>query len=66
MGLVVGTVGAFFVSSAMHRVMEDASPFAIGEVALGAAVIFCAALLAAWLPAKRAMQVNPVEALRAE
>jgi len=65
-GLVVGTVGAFFVSSAMHRVMEDASPFAIGEVALGAAVIFCAALLAAWLPAKRAMQVNPVEALRAE
>jgi predicted permease len=66
MGLVVGTAGAFVMSSAMHRVLEDASPFDISGVALGAGVIFVAALLAAWLPAKKAMNVNPVEALRAE
>jgi putative ABC transport system permease protein len=65
-GLGVGTTGAWMVSTVLRRVLEDASPFAIGEVALGAAVIFCAALLAAWLPARRAMNVNPVEALRAE
>jgi len=64
-GLVVGTLAVFCLLGDAP-VLEDASPFAIGEVALGAAVIFCAALLAAWLPAKRAMQVNPVEALRAE
>ena len=65
-GLVVGAAGAWMISSVMRRVLEDASPFDIAGVALGAGVVFGAALLAAWLPARRAMNVNPVEALRAE
>jgi ABC-type lipoprotein release transport system permease subunit len=47
-------------------VLEDASPFDLAGVAVGAALILVAALLAAWLPAKKTMNVNPVEALRAE
>jgi ABC-type antimicrobial peptide transport system permease subunit len=65
-GLVVGSAGAWMFSHVLRRVLQDASPFDIPGVALGAAVVFGVALLAAWLPAKRAMNVNPVEALRAE
>ena len=65
-GLGVGTAGAWLLSSVLRRVLEDASPFAFAEVALGAGVIFGVALLAAWLPARRAAKVDPVVALRAE
>jgi predicted permease len=65
-GLVVGAVGSWMVSSVMRRVLEDASSFDVTGVAMGAMVIFGVALVAAWLPARRAMNVNPVEALRAE
>jgi ABC-type antimicrobial peptide transport system permease subunit len=65
-GLVVGTAGAWVFSNVLRRVLQDASPFDIPGVALGAGVVFGVALLAAWLPARKAMNVNPVEALRAE
>ena len=65
-GLVVGSAGAWIFSNVLRRVLQDASPFDIPGVTVGAALIFGAALLAAWLPAKRAMNVNPVDALRAE
>jgi ABC-type antimicrobial peptide transport system permease subunit len=66
MGLGVGMGGAWLLSSFLRRMMEQARAFDFAGVAVGAVVIFFVALLAAWLPAKRAMQVNPVEALRAE
>ena len=65
-GLGLGAAFAWAVSSVLRRMLEDASPFNVPGVALGAGVIFIVALLAAWLPARRAMRVNPVEALRAE
>ena len=65
-GLGVGAVGAWLLSSVLRRVLEDASPFNAAGVALGAAVVFGVALLAAWLPARRAATVDPVIALRAE
>jgi putative ABC transport system permease protein len=66
LGLGVGMAGAWMMSTVVRRVLEDASPFDIAGVALGAGVVFGAAFLAAWLPARRAMRVNPVEALRSE
>jgi predicted permease len=65
-GLVVGAAGAWGFSNVLRRVLQDASPFDVPGVALGGAVVFGVALLAAWLPARRAMNVNPVKALRAE
>ena len=65
-GLVVGAVGAWVFSNVLRRVLQDAGPFDIPGVAVGAGVVFGVALLAAWLPARRAMNVNPVDALRAE
>jgi ABC-type antimicrobial peptide transport system permease subunit len=66
MGLGVGMGGAWALSAFLRRLMEQASAFDFAGVAVGAVVIFFVALLAAWLPARRAMNVNPVEALRAE
>jgi ABC-type antimicrobial peptide transport system permease subunit len=65
-GLGVGAVGAWMTSSAMHRMMADTSSGDLPGVAVGASIVFGVALLAAWLPARKAMKVNPVEALRAE
>jgi predicted permease len=66
MGLGVGMGGAWALSAFLRRLMEQASAFDFAGVAVGAVVIFFVALLAAWLPARRAMNVDPVDALRAE
>ena len=65
-GLAAGALGAWGLSSVLQRMFPGASPFNPTGVSVGAAVVFATALLAAWLPAKRAMQVNPVDALRSE
>jgi predicted permease len=65
-GLGVGAAGAWMLSTALRRALEDASPFNVPGVVLGGGVIFIVALLAAWLPARRAAKVDPVIALRAE
>jgi len=66
MGLGGGMGGAWALSAFLRRVMEQASAFDFVGVAVGAVVIFLVALLAAWLPARRAMNVDPVDALRAD
>jgi ABC-type antimicrobial peptide transport system permease subunit len=65
-GLAVGTVGAWLLSLVLRRMLADASTFNVAGVGLGALVVFGVALLAAWLPARRATKVDPMTALRAE
>jgi ABC-type antimicrobial peptide transport system permease subunit len=61
-GLLLGTGVNRLLSSVMYG-MRPFDPI----VLLGAAFLFlAAATVAAWLPARRATQVNPLEALRAE
>jgi putative ABC transport system permease protein len=65
-GLALGFVGAFFVGRAMQSRLYGIG--AIDPVALGgvAAVLLAAALLACYVPARRATQVDPMVALREE
>ncbi len=65
-GLVLGFVGAFAVSRLIRSLLFGVSandPLIYGTVTL---VLACAALLACWIPARRAARIDPMITLRAE
>ena len=65
-GLVLGVVGALAMGRGMRAILAgtDASdPVTIGGVAL---VLGAVAVVASWVPARRAMRVDPMVALRSE
>jgi putative ABC transport system permease protein len=65
-GLLFGLVGAYFVGRTMKSVLYGVSaidPVAVGAVAV---VLLLAAMLACYLPARRATRVDPLVALRHE
>jgi putative ABC transport system permease protein len=61
-GLVIVAATTRFVRSFLFEVAPS-DPVAIG---LSAALLVAFALLASWIPARRAANVNPIEALRAD
>jgi predicted permease len=63
-GVIVGIAGAFVLTRSMQSVLfgiEPSDPLTFAQVAL---VLLGAALLASWLPARRALAIDPVTALR--
>jgi predicted permease len=65
-GMVIGIAGALGVGRFLGAVLygvQATDPSTLGAVA---AVLLSVALLASWLPARRAARINPVEALRHE
>ncbi len=65
-GLVIGLAGAYFVGRLMKSVLyqvNETDPVAISAVT---AVLLLCALLACYIPARRATQVDPMVALRDE
>ena len=65
-GVIVGAVGAFFAVRLMKSLLFGVSPFDPVS-SLGAALLLVAtAGFAAWLPARRASSIEPMQALRSE
>lgn len=63
-GVVLGVVGAAILTRSMESVLfgiEPSDPWTLAEVI---AVLLGAAALASWLPARRALAIDPVTALR--
>jgi predicted permease len=65
-GVLIGVGGAWLLTRSMQSVLYDirpSDPVTFVEVVL---VLLGASLLASWLPARRALRIDPVVALRAD
>jgi putative ABC transport system permease protein len=66
LGLVLGAALAVGAARALSSALRGAVDFDGGVLAVLTAVLGAAALLAAFVPARRALAVDPAQALRAE
>jgi putative ABC transport system permease protein len=65
-GLVIGLVGASLVGRTMHGMLYGVGTIDLSAFGAVALVLMAAAILACYLPARRATKVDPVVALRYE
>jgi len=65
-GLVLGLAGAIAVGRALGDMLFGVPRTDITTFASTACVLVAVAFLATWLPARRAMRIDPISALRAE
>jgi ABC-type antimicrobial peptide transport system permease subunit len=65
-GVVLGTVAALAVGRVLQRVVEGMQPGGVAAFAVMIPVLVTAALIASFVPARRASRVDPVKALRQE
>jgi putative ABC transport system permease protein len=65
-GLAIGLAAALLLSSTLEKMLFNLSSTDPATFVSVAGVLFAVALLASWLPARRASRVDPVVALRAE
>jgi putative ABC transport system permease protein len=65
-GVVLGLLGAVALGRSMQAILVDTDPSDPVILAGAATLIWITALVAGWLPARRATRVDPVAALRAE
>jgi predicted permease len=65
-GVALGTAAAMAAGRVLHQLVEGMQPYAPSTFVLTIPVLIAAALLASFLPARRASRVDPVIALRQE
>jgi macrolide transport system ATP-binding/permease protein len=65
-GIVLGLFGAVAAAALMRSLLFGVAAWDLPTLAAVSAVLGVSALIASFLPARRAARVNPVEALRAE
>lgn len=66
LGLGVGLAGAFFLTGYMRSLLFDVSPADPMSFIAVPPLLLAIAAIASWLPARRAANVDPIVALRAE
>jgi putative ABC transport system permease protein len=65
-GTVAGLIGAIAVSRLFVSLLFEVSPVDPLSLSAACALLIGVALVAAYLPARRATQIDPVDALRAD
>jgi ABC-type antimicrobial peptide transport system permease subunit len=63
-GIAIGLFAALAAARLLHRLVEGMQPAEPLTFAAMVAILFATALLASYIPARRASRTNPVEALR--
>jgi ABC-type antimicrobial peptide transport system permease subunit len=66
LGLAIGAVVYLTLARVLESMVYGVGPRDPVVMSAGLALLLVAALVASWLPARRAARVDPVEALRAE
>lgn len=65
-GIVIGLAGAFALTRLLSEMLYQVTPLDPASYAGALALLFGAAVVACWLPARRASKLDPVQALRKE
>jgi len=65
-GVTVGSLAAFGATRLIGSMLYGVAPTDVVAFGTAAALLACAALLASWLPARRAARVDPMIAIRSE
>jgi ABC-type antimicrobial peptide transport system permease subunit len=65
-GIILGLGGSFMVLRVIQSMLFGASPIDLPIFAGVSMLLATIALVAVWIPARRATRVDPIEALRAE
>ena len=65
-GIVAGLAGSIAVTALMGKLLFGVHSWDVPTLAAVALLLGLSALVASYIPARRAASVNPVEALRAE
>ena len=65
-GLASGLALSMALSPLLRSYLYGLSPFDLRAYAMIAAILFVAAVVASWLPARRAVRINPIETLRTD
>jgi len=63
-GITIGLVGAGAASRLLTSLLYGVEPLDPATYAAGAGLLVAVSVLATWIPARRAMRVDPIEALR--
>jgi ABC-type antimicrobial peptide transport system permease subunit len=66
LGVAIGTALAAGLSRLLRRALFEVSPLDLPTFAGGCVILVLAALLATWLPARRASRVDPARVMREE
>jgi ABC-type antimicrobial peptide transport system permease subunit len=66
MGIAIGLAGAAFATRIIASFLFETAPTDPGTFSIVALTIAVVAILAAWIPSRRALRIDPVSALRAE
>jgi len=65
-GLSIGLAGSFAVNRVLQSILVQVSPSDPVTLVISSGILIMSAMLGCWLPARRAMRVDPVLALRHE